>query len=300
MSHKFFTQVLVLVLILLAFFGTPLNAQAGGVCGGPYVVAAGDTLETIAAMCGTTVSAIYAANPGIGASLSAGQTLIGPGSNYIVSGTPIPTTPTPAASVSSNIYNNTYNYYNYPAPVNNNYPQPVSNISNNGSYVVQVGDTFSGIASRFGVSLYALWAANPNIWDINFLYAGQVIYVPASTGQTGYTPNYPMWGPAFVPTPTEVPVPLSYGTVPTGTAYGAVMLSNKSSGDAYVSLQGTTRDGTHIINEYPVSRSMKVKEPAGWYVYVAWVGGQKYEGQFSLSQGGEYTLTFYNNKTVGQ
>ena len=67
MSHKFFTQVLVLVLILLAFFGTPLNAQAGGVCGGPYVVAAGDTLETIAAMCGTTVSAIYAANPGIGA-----------------------------------------------------------------------------------------------------------------------------------------------------------------------------------------------------------------------------------------
>ncbi len=268
MFRKVFAQVLVLVLLLLAFFGTPVVAQAGGVCGGTYLVEWNDTLDSIAAMCGITVSAIYAANPGISGVLYAGQVL-----NL-------------SGSANSNINNNNY----YP-PVN--YPP----VSYNGNYIVQAGDTFSGIASRYGVNIYDLWAANPYIWDINFLYAGQVIYLPTWAGQPVYPPTYPICC-SVAPVPTEASVPLSYGTVPVGTPSGTVRLSNKSSGDIYVSLQGTTKGGIQVIREYPVSGTMKVNVPAGWYVYVAWVGGQKFEGQFNLTQGSNHAITFYNNKSV--
>ena len=46
------------------------------------------------------------------------------------------------------------------------------------TYVVQQGDTLSGIAERFGVSLQALEAANPQIPDPNRIFPGQVIHVP--------------------------------------------------------------------------------------------------------------------------
>ena len=47
-----------------------------------------------------------------------------------------------------------------------------------GSYVVQPGDTLSGIAQKFGVSLAALEAANPQIPDPNKIFPGQVIFIP--------------------------------------------------------------------------------------------------------------------------
>ena len=280
MSRNIFAQVSVFVLLLLAFFGTPVGALAGGVCGGTYVVEQGETLATIAAMCGTTVSAIYAANPGISGSLYTGQVLTVPGNYYTIPSTPIPITPTPNTTTY-----NTYNYYNY------------SPTSYNGVYIVRVGDTFSGIASRYGVSINDLWDANPNIWNINLLYVGQVIYVPTSAGQAVYVSTYPIWV-AIVPTPTKEPLPLSYGTVPSGTPYGKIKLSNQANGDVYVSLQGTTRDGIHVINEYPVSGTMNVKVPAGWYVYVAWVGGQKFEGQFNLGGDSDHSITFYSNRVI--
>ena len=272
MTRKVFAQVLVVPLLLLAFFGTPINVLAGGVCGGTYIVEKDQTLEKIAALCGTTVATIYAANPGITSNVYTGQTITVPGSNYINPSTY--TNPNP-------------NYYNNP----NNYAP----IGTYGNYVIQVGDTFSIIASRYGISVSDLWAANPNITDINVLYVGQIIYLPASNGQTGYGNWYPIWT-TIVPTPSS----LSYGTAPAGSGHGTVLLVNRTSDDIYVSLQGTTRDGVNVINEYPVSRgSMKVKVPAGSYTYVAWVGGQKFEGQFHLGNESDRTLTFSSNKVDG-
>ena len=46
------------------------------------------------------------------------------------------------------------------------------------SYVVKSGDTLSGIAQKFGVSLAALEAANPQIPDPNKIFPGQVIFIP--------------------------------------------------------------------------------------------------------------------------
>ncbi|HUW65727.1 MAG TPA: LysM domain-containing protein [Spirochaetia bacterium] len=57
-----------------------------------------------------------------------------------------------------------------------------------GTYMVQPGDTMSGIASMFGVSLAALVAANPQIANPDLIYPGQVINIPGGGG-----PYRPPW-----------------------------------------------------------------------------------------------------------
>ncbi len=49
------------------------------------------------------------------------------------------------------------------------------------SYTVQPGDTLFFIAQRFGVTLQALIAANPQIPDPNLIFPGQVITIPCPT-----------------------------------------------------------------------------------------------------------------------
>jgi putative chitinase len=44
-------------------------------------------------------------------------------------------------------------------------------------YTVRLGDTLSGIARRFGVTVAALAQAN-HITNINRIYAGQVLIIP--------------------------------------------------------------------------------------------------------------------------
>ncbi len=48
-------------------------------------------------------------------------------------------------------------------------------------YVVQPGDTLTGIAARFGVSLMAVAQAN-NIKDFNLIFVGQRLTIPGDTG----------------------------------------------------------------------------------------------------------------------
>jgi len=251
MSRKIFVQVSVFTLLLLALLAIPASAQAGGVCGGTYVVQWGDTVSSIAQRCGTTVSAIYAANPGIGRYLYAGQPLIVPGYNSCNSCPPL--------------------YYK-------------------DTYVVRYGDTFAKIANRFGVSVYELWAANPHIWDINVIYVGQVLSVPSSSWH-GHDNS---WDNGV--TYPETPEHLSYGTYPDNTSKVKVKLVNKANADVYVSLQGTTKDGFEVVNEYTVTGSMTVTVPKGWYTYVAWVGGEQYSGQFSMNGG--RTITFYTGGRI--
>jgi LysM repeat protein len=165
-------------------------------------------------------------------------------------------------------------------------PGPTWDHSAYNVYIVQRGDTFSGIAVRFGVSVYELWAANPQIWDINRIYPGQVIYLPASSRSV------------IVPIPEETLVARSTEGFLPGTPFVDIKLLNAANAEVYVSLQGTTKNGVSVINEYPVSRAMKAKVPAGWYVYVAWVGGTKFSGQFNLRASSHKTMTFYINKVV--
>lgn len=249
MSRKFIIQSLLIIAILLTSFVSAGNARAWSNCGNSYVVQWGDTLNAIAARCGTTVSALFAANPWTNGYLYAGQVLAIPDGNYC------------------------------------NCPQD----GYTGTYTVRPGDTFSKIAQRYGVSVSSLWAANPHIWDINRIYSGQVLNVPASSDSSWFE---------IVPPSGEPLVERSFGTVPPGTSKGNVKLINSANAEVYVSLQGTTADGAEVINEYPVEGVMRVQVPKGWYIYVAWVGGKKFSGQFKLSD--SQTMIFYSNKVLLQ
>jgi len=56
-------------------------------------------------------------------------------------------------------------------------------------YTVRAGETFGVIAQNLGVSQAELRAANPQVRDINYLWAGQMLDVP--------TPR-PLWLPTIV------------------------------------------------------------------------------------------------------
>jgi len=132
-------QLLVVIAVLVASFGSAGSVFAGSNCGSSITVQWGDTLSGIALLCGTTVNAIRAANPGLGWWVYAGQVL------YI----PIGNTP------------------------------PVQPPASSGTYVVQWGDTMAKIAGRVGCTLGSLLAANPQISNPSLIFAGQVINLPA-------------------------------------------------------------------------------------------------------------------------
>ena len=140
MMYKRALQMMVLLAIVVSLLGAVGSAAAWGGCSSYVTVQWGDTLSGIASLCGTTVDAIRAANPGLGWWVYAGQVL------YIPTGSD-------------------YSYY-----------PPVYG----GTYVVQWGDTMASIASWHGVTVNDLLAANPQVWSPSFIYAGQVLTIPAA------------------------------------------------------------------------------------------------------------------------
>lgn len=143
MAYKTSIRIVLLTAVLLGSFATTASASAGGYCGTTYTVQWGDTLGRIASMCGVTIDAIYAANPSLGSIIYAGQVINIPGG----------AAPTPPP-----------------------YTQPPSY---GGTYVVQYGDTLRKIADRYGFSVNDILAVNPQIWNPNLIYVGQVINLPA-------------------------------------------------------------------------------------------------------------------------
>ncbi|MBS2032915.1 MAG: LysM peptidoglycan-binding domain-containing protein [Deltaproteobacteria bacterium] len=60
--------------------------------------------------------------------------------------------------------------------------------------MVKSGDTLSGIASRNGVTLSALEAANPQIKNFNLIYPGQTLNLPGGSSSTGTPAPAPSGG----------------------------------------------------------------------------------------------------------
>ncbi len=146
MKSKRSFQFIVAIAVLATSFAATGRALAWG-CSTYITVQWGDTLSGLAVTCGTTVDAIRAANPGLGWWAYAGQVL------YMPSGS---TTSAPA------------------------YTAPAYTSSSSGTYVVQWGDTLGIIAGRMGVSVNAILAVNPQIWNASLIYIGQVINLPAA------------------------------------------------------------------------------------------------------------------------
>jgi LysM repeat protein len=285
--QKSFVRMTVLVLLAMLATLIPLQVRAGGVCGGAYTVDKGDTVNSLAAMCGTTSAAIFAVNPGLKEPLTVGQVITIPGANYGVTTTPDTATATPvtgnATAIPGAVVNNYYYYY-----YNYYYANPPVTYTN--TYIVQAGDTFANIATRYGVSVSELWVANPQLTDINVLYIGQLLYIPA-----------PAYNPYVYASPTATQEPKEFSDnseIPKNAAYATIWLVNKSETEVYISLHTSRADGSNAVNEYPVNKRVEAEIPTGWTDYVAYVGGRKFTGGFMLKEGTQHTITFNRSKVV--
>lgn len=163
---KRFIIALVTALLIAAIGFAPVAAAAPAAktastaCGDTYVVQPLDYLAKIASYCGTTVANILALNPGI-----VNPNIIYPGQVLKLTGTPAPG----------------------PTPI------PIT-----GTYVVQYGDTLFKISVRYGTTVAAIMAVNPQIYSAHWIYAGQVINLPTGS----YVPPQP---PPYNPPPYYPP-----------------------------------------------------------------------------------------------
>jgi len=106
----------------------------------------------------------------LGASSQGGNISVGGG------GPPPPVTITPPPPVTLTPY---------PPPVTITPPPPPWTVTpppQANRYVVQCGDTLYSIARRFGVSVWQLASLN-NIYNVNLIYIGQVLIIPAAGPQ---------------------------------------------------------------------------------------------------------------------
>jgi LysM repeat protein len=189
MTPKRTIQLVLSIVILVSSFASAGSALAWG-CASYITVQWGDTLSGIASLCGTTQDAIRAANPGLGTWVYAGQVLYIPmgsspapyvppapyGGNYTVQwgetlgiiASRIGVSVNDILAINPQITNASLVYagqvISLPAAA------PVY-------YTVCAGDTMRIIAGKYGTSVYSLQLLNPNIYDINLIYPGQVIRV---------------------------------------------------------------------------------------------------------------------------
>ena len=217
MNKKRFIAVFVSVLIVF-FAVLPGKASAWSGCGPTYVVQWGDTLSGIAAKCGTTLSALYQANPGISSWAYAGQVLQMPDANWnhpeenwnqtgggynlytVVPGDTLKIiaarfgTTWDAIANLNGIYNSNIIYVGQvlriPGVDSGLQPErPPQQSSNGTNYVVQSGDTLKKLAYRWGVTIQDILAINPQIHNASVIYVGQCISMPGTSG--GYSnPGY--------------------------------------------------------------------------------------------------------------
>lgn len=193
-------QSIILLAILVTSFTSVGAARAASACGASYKVQWGDTLTGIAAYCGTTVSALQLANPGLGGWAYAGQLLRLPGavwdngngySTYIVAHGD--TLKTIAARYGTTMevlasLNGIYNYNliyvgqrlsvpggGYVPPV---YVPPVP--GSGSTYSIHPGDTLRKLAYRWNTTVSAILVVNPQIANPSLIYVGQIINLPGT------------------------------------------------------------------------------------------------------------------------
>jgi LysM repeat protein len=160
----------------VAALALPAHAAVAPVAATPWktvTVRPGDTLWHLAIAHHTTIQAIVEKNR-----LSAGGSVIHPGQKLLVPGRPS-STPTRFATST-------------PAT-----PRPASTTATV-IHVVRSGETMSGIAKRYRVSLTKLLAAN-RLANAGLIFVGQRITVPGAKAPVTPTPSKPAPGPT---TPT--------------------------------------------------------------------------------------------------
>ncbi len=159
---------LLIVTMLFSIISLPAYAAPAQTCADYHVVQVGENLYRIGLQYGVTYDILMQANGILNPNMVyVGQTLCIPG-----------TYPQPMPQP-----------YPQPQPMPQPYPQPAPHCGS--YYYVKPGDTLSGLAYQYGVSLYALMQAN-HIYNANLIYVGMPLCVPGGT--TPPTPQgYPQW-----------------------------------------------------------------------------------------------------------
>jgi LysM repeat protein len=187
------------LLALLAALGPLANIASAA---GTYKVEPGDSLFSIAIRYGTTVDAIMTAN--------------GLTSRSIIYVGQVLTIPSASAGQASN----------------------PSSQPGGGSYVVQPGDTLSGIAVRFGTTTAAIMQANG--LGSTAIYAGQRLTIPSGNQAPPPQPAPPTATPRPQPQPQPQPQPDPSGSYTVRSGDTLIGLANKFgvSRDALASANG--------------------------------------------------------------
>ncbi|PKO22136.1 MAG: hypothetical protein CVU38_11015 [Chloroflexi bacterium HGW-Chloroflexi-1] len=175
----YFPTLVLLIVAMLAWPAAVSASLAGQSYQASHVIQAGETLSRIAARYGVTANAIQAANNIANANrIYAGMTLQIPTAGYVVSG---------GGTLASPIVN---------SPGISSQPgNPVGGCAS--PYIVQPGDTLSGVAARCGVSLTSLASAN-GLSVTSMIFVGQRLYlsgsarsttIPVKSSSGAYLPN---------------------------------------------------------------------------------------------------------------
>lgn len=182
---------------MLVTITEPVHAGSSP-CGGSIMVESGDTLHKIAQRCGTSVNALKLANQLSNVNvITVGQVLLMPGALikgtnnvdiYIVNhgdylseiANLFNTSLAQLLALNPSINNPNLIFagqrVNVPSPAAVIPPDPPSTSTN--VYIVQRGDTLHKIATRLGISLTTLVKLNPQVTNINLIYAGQKLNIP--------------------------------------------------------------------------------------------------------------------------
>ena len=98
------------------------------------------------------------------------------------------------------------------------------------AYLVQPGDTLSGIAASHGVSLAAVESANPQIRNFNIIYQGQSLQVPSGDHTSSLAPVQGSAQNAPVQKHNVTPAPVSWSTPTQAPAQSSTVTSSGGSG----------------------------------------------------------------------
>lgn len=199
MFTKRFIQLLILAALAASVLAAPTSALAGSTpCGGSVTVVSGDTLRKIANRCGTTVNALKLANNISNVNvISVGQVLVMPGALLKGSGgvdiyianhkdtlgqvaKTFNTTLANLLQLNPAITNANLIYagQRINVPASGGTTQPTPPPTSGQTYTVVRGDTMKKIAARLGITLDALVKANPQVTNIDRIYAGQKLNIP--------------------------------------------------------------------------------------------------------------------------
>ncbi len=244
MRNKIFSGLVLLALVCLAP-ASPANADAPVGSEMQYAVQYGDSLNSIAAQFGVPLETLAQMNAlDARAWLFVGQVLHVPATAFAGAPAAAPTYITYIVQYGDTLWGIAWRYGVSMATlmrVNGIYnpnwifagtrlriPRVVAPPPGAGTYVIQAGDTLSGIAVRLGTTVYALMIAN-NIANPNLIYAGMRLVVPATAARTP-TPGTPLAATAtrtITPTRALTPAPPAGTLTPSPTpSVLAVLMQN--------------------------------------------------------------------------